>query len=473
MITDPAQINILVSMYIGCLLLILFCCFLFRKEHYNWSPVLFWILTSWSIIINLTTPRNLDFTKGDIYAMGWHFATKWTIVMQVGAYLTTATLLIAVSCLLLSQVKEGFPRIGFSIWAFFLMFTLSPVASAFLGTPGGGFSQRLFYPGLIMTIVWLTLVRPWNNFVGYAKMACLVYIWGSLLVAIVNPKWALLTGGGGSASRNVFAHFSYRLFGVSGNANGLSPIALCYLLLDYKEPTKNKLLRYVFRFAALAVIIMTQSKTVWGVSLFCFMALLLYSKSPGTLDDNTGQSGNVMFYRFFIVLLVVLPVIGLLGFVLMSLGQSGIQEWLSGRGELWLATIRLWSQNPLFGYGPDLWSGGIKFHNQINLHSAGGQAHNMFIQTLGMAGLFGLMFLLFFFFSLFKSSWKTRNTTNGLSLCFFLLVFLRCMTESPLNSKNIDEGMLTNMIVIGVSIIMQKEFRASKEALETIPEYLK
>lgn len=461
MITDPFEINILVSIYIGCLLSILFGSFLFKKDYYNWSPVIFWILTAWSVFVNLTTPRNLDYTSGSINDMGWHFAAKWTFVMQLGAYLTTGILLIALFSLLVNVIREGIPGTGFSIWMFFVLFTLSPVASAFLGTPGGGFSQRLFYPGLIMTIIWLTVVRPWDNFVAYAKKAGLAYIWGSLIVAVLDPKWALLSGGGSSISKNMLVHFSYRLFGVAGNANGLSPIALCYLLLDFKEPTGNILLRYLFRFAALAVIILTQTKTVWIVSLVCLMALLMYSHSPGKPDDYSDTHNNAMFYRFFVALLVVFPAMGLLGWIVMSLGQAGIAEWLSGRVELWMATIKLWSQNPLFGYGPDIWSGNFKLLNQIKSHSAGGQAHNMFVQTLGMAGLFGLMFLLLFFFSLFKGAWETRNATKGLSLCFFMLIFLRCMTESPLNSKSIDEGMLTNVIAIGVSIMMLKEFRKS------------
>jgi O-antigen ligase len=86
--------------------------------------------------------------------------------------------------------------------------------------------------------------------------------------------------------------------------------------------------------------------------------------------------------------------------------------------------------NPLFGYGLTMW--GDAYRMQIGLDHAV-SAHNQFLQSLSVAGAMGLMGLLVYLGTLLLYTINARRGSRGLSVVLFIVLLVRCVTETPLS----------------------------------------
>jgi|GEM_PF-4334782 len=457
MITNRIHIYLLLVIFLGGMLVFIGKSF-FLKKSFPWAALLFWILGVWSVLTNLIIIRDLNFSHGDYLSKGWHGEAlavsvfQGDLPIQFVGNLSTVILITGAMALMLGIINQWYSS-GFFLWLLFIIFSLSAVISSLFGTPGGGLTYRFFFPALVMTVVWLSAIRTEDKFIIYAKNTCLLYIWGSLLAAIIKPDWALLTGF--SSDPGLFSGFSFTLFGVSANANGLAPLALSFVFLDVYKPAPSRLIRFSNRLAAILVVIMTQSRTVYVASLLGFFVMWLYSNPENLVLEKTERLGMQIQWRFVFFFPLVVIVSSFLILSFSELNSQKLNYYLSGRFELWKTALNAWwNGNLLFGLGPSLWSNAKISHC---VGPAGGQAHNMFVQTLSTNGLLGLIFLITFIIRLMYDAWRTRLKTQGISICLALMTVLRCLTESPLNSKAIDEGMLFMAIVIGSIIVWSKQ----------------
>jgi O-antigen ligase len=129
---------------------------------------------------------------------------------------------------------------------------------------------------------------------------------------------------------------------------------------------------------------------------------------------------------------------------------------LNGRTYVWDATIEVWEESRIFGYGPTLWS--EEFRARYGEFFAfAGQAHNQFIQSLGESGLVGLGALVVYFLTMLVVAMKTSERTAGLSLACFSLIAVRLLTEAALRTYRVDAAFMLHVFLLYVLVVAWAE----------------
>jgi O-antigen ligase len=447
MIQDP---SFLIGIYLfGFALILSKGCFN-RSKRINKLALVFWLIGVWPIVTNLMVPRQLDYVL--FGGAGWHMDYVWSAALIWAGRLTTLSLVICLFTCIYKCRDQGFPSPGYPLFVSYLLFSSSVIIASVFGIPGGGFSQSLLMPFVLFTVMYLVVNQSFENVIIYAKRVCLVYIYLSLLVAVLNPGWAVLTG-----AHSVIPGITSRLFGVASNANGLGPIALLYIFLDIKS-YKRTYFDKICYLAALIVLVWAQSKTIWIAAIIGYFLKLWFGKSEN--GKISTYRGTLRFLYIFIPVLAVVFVLLLPVSENQKLGEDPFGT-LTGRTILWKITIDEWEKTPIFGYGPNLWdekfrSRHIGFRSDFASH-----AHNMFVQQLGETGIVGVVFLCVFVVVLIRIAWLVRDQFNGLSLALISIPLVRCFTESALNNRSMGESTFVNFTIFGVLIFLMKKKQSS------------
>ena len=80
-------------------------------------------------------------------------------------------------------------------------------------------------------------------------------------------------------------------------------------------------------------------------------------------------------------------------------------------------------------------------------------AHNQFLQSMSAAGTLGLLSLLAYLMILAYRCKVCADATNGVSMALFVIVFLRCMTETPFAPGAIFNGdMIAHLIIFKLAL---------------------
>ena len=266
------------------------------------------------------------------------------------------------------------------------------------------------------------------------------------MAAVVAPEWALLLDYDNSA-----IGLNQRLFGLTDHANTLGPLAVLYLLLEWAQPTRNRGARLLLVAAALAALLLTQSKTAFAVGI-----VLLYLRVIVALwfsrDRVAGRLATFVTTGFVLLLTYGLYV-GLTGLLSASARTSLVT--LTGRTELWHISWDTWLQNPLFGYGPQIWN--LAFRQGLGPgYLWAGQAHNQFFQSLGEAGLVGVFGLVVLLLTLFTFGFRFAYRTRGASLGLALFVGFRCVTEAALRTYDVNLIMLMLLIPFSILFVLAR-----------------
>jgi len=138
---------------------------------------------------------------------------------------------------------------------------------------------------------------------------------------------------------------------------------------------------------------------------------------------------------------------------------------LTGRGRIWQVAITEWYKNLLFGYGPEIWGG--KFRWQIGMPFAF-SAHNQFLQSLSGAGLVGLVTLTGYLVMLGRGAHRVAHATSGVSVVFFLIMLIRCMTETPLVLGTMLNGDFLTQILL-FQIVLREQVDQESETSSSVP----
>ena len=303
------------------------------------------------------------------------------------------------------------------------------------------FIHNLLYPIIPCAAVFVARRETLAPVVSAAKMALLGMMILSLIVAVLQPKLAVQP-----YPKGWVPWLSIRLWGVGSNANSIGSLAMVYLLLEYMQPWQRRNLRWIAVSAAALVFILAQSKTVWGAALLALPLLVWYrqSRSSKLVVSPVVVAGIIALVLVSGIALFLIGTTSLWNHLAVTQAGSDITT-LTGRVRIWQVAISEWQRNPLFGYGPEIW--GPKYRWQIGMPFAF-SAHNQFLQSLSGAGLVGLVTLFGYLAVLSRSAFRVAHATRGVSVVFFLIMLIRCMTETPLTLGTMFNGdFLTQLLL--------------------------
>jgi O-antigen ligase len=255
----------------------------------------------------------------------------------------------------------------------------------------------------------------------------------SLLAALIKPDLALQPNYQGWVPA-----LKVRLWGLGSNANSIGPLALVLLLLEFMQPSNRSWLRLFTWIAALVVLVLAQSKTVWASGFVVGLVILGYRR-------GRSEAGGVKLgFVLFIILLLLVGCLGLMFVDIerilqkLSLTQAGGDiSTLTGRTQIWAVAIKVWEDAPLFGYGLSAW--GAEHRSSIGLPFAF-HAHNQLMQSLSVAGSVGAGALIVYFVGLWVAAWQAASRTRGVSLGLMLFISIRAVSEAPLELTGLFVG---------------------------------
>jgi O-antigen ligase len=224
----------------------------------------------------------------------------------------------------------------------------------------------------------------------------------------------------------------FRLFGLTPHANTLGPVALIGLMLELHSPSATRAMRLAHLLAAASVFVLAQSKTAWVAALLIvvFVALPVGFMPHRDPTKRLGHFARVVFTVLACIGLLIGVSVSMAAFDVFGFVEKNVQiHTLTGRSEIWNITLQAWQENPMFGYGRQVW--GAQRMLEFRLFHVG-QAHNQVVQTLGEAGLMGLFLLLIYLLTLAHASIRQFASSRGITLGLLIVILSRCVTEAPL-----------------------------------------
>ena len=328
--------------------------------------------------------------------------------------------------------------------AFTAFFVAHTVLNSIFGT-SPVFIHNIFYAVAVFAAIYAARRESIAVTISFAKLALFSLMLLSLVAAVATPGLAVEPG-----YKGWIPGLTIRLWGVGSNANSIGPLALVALLVEYMQPYRKRWLHGFVLLMSLLVFVLAQSKTVWVVALVLIPTLFWYriAKPKRGIDIRIALLLIGVASLAFISLLILDP-ISLWENIVITREGSQVTT-LTGRSQIWSVAFNEWMNNPLFGYGPDIW--GPAYRARIGLQFAF-SAHNQFLESLSAAGALGLVSLLIYLWLLGRYAWRAAAETKGVSVALFMLVLLRCMTETPLTLSTLFNGdFLTHLLLFAICI---------------------
>lgn len=301
------------------------------------------------------------------------------------------------------------PPVAIVLWLCSILYMMAPAVSGMLS--GKYVAFYFFLSPLILTAALLLHDQYYKSLVSFGRTVCLILIWASLLLAVIWPDFAVEIP-------------ALRLYGVAEHANELAIAPILYFALEGFDRRRWSTLRVINTVAALVVAAFAYSKT--SLSAAAFAAALAWSL------NRTGFAKYVALTA--LGGLGVAAVFTVVAFLPLLLPPSTTEQLLTftGRNVIWDYVIRLWENETLFGYGPLLLSDETRIQLLLENGFTVPHAHNQFLQTLGMSGLFGLSSLLLYLIALAVMIIRYGRRSQNVLTFLFVYLLIRCMTEVPL-----------------------------------------
>jgi O-antigen ligase len=368
---------------------------------------------------------------------------------------------VAAMAILMNWSKRSTLRGGTWLLVGLAAMFVAGVASSVLGTKPEFIHQSLYTVLLMLALALTPPIAP-ELVAVYAKRVLAFLLYGSLILALINPEHYVQTGYSG-----IIPGFNFRLHGLAPHANGLGPLALLYLLLAYWVPGK-RFWHLLGNLVALVVLILAQSKTAWLTALFTLFVLLAYRLSQQvSMEMKSARVGWVttlglgLFFTLLLSTLAIFVTANPLDTISRIVTADSELSTLTGRTEIWETTLDTWRRAPWFGYGPTLWDVDFRITHGV---LAAWHAHNQYIQALGEAGLVGLGALLLYVGALLGYGIKFASETRGVSLALVFLMLIRSISEIPFKmSVLLDVSFLVHFIVFAVLLMLVRRASGMRE----------
>lgn len=364
------------------------------------------------------------------------------LLALIGRIATWGVIALSGTVIVLWAARPVWRSKGVALWLALLAVAAGPLLSSRVGTVPGTQLSLLVTPA-VATALFLSPHIPLAWFLRWARLGLLVFAYASWIALAVEPAWAA-----DWRYQGILPFLSFRLHGVAGHANSLAPMMLTYLVLDWMAPDRSRL-RWLHRVVVAVTIVGAQSKTIW---LLCGLMLIIW------LWYRALRLRGAIRY-FTLMLLAIVLALGGWGALsveseaIVSRDDTTSLRTLTGRTQVWNVTLRVWRENPVFGYGPNLWSGAMQTRYVGVLGWRVAHAHNQILQILGEAGLIGGVTFLFYVLVLLAAAVRHGGVTGGASLALVMILLLRGITEVPIRMGTGPDGAFLLHMITFVTLV--------------------
>lgn len=422
-----------------------------------------WMILLGPTIRLMTAPReyldeNQAIMSGYTAIAGW---ASWVLRLSSLSIVGIAAVVVIVA-LIRRQRQQGATFFVVGLCAV----VVSLLTSATLGEKPAFVHQSIYTVLLLVSLMLMPRIAP-EQVAIQAKHVLLVLMVGSLILGALFPHRFAETSYVG-----LIPGFHIRLHGLASHANSLAPLALLYLLLAFWVRGRNPW-HGLGVVSAVLVLILTQSKTVWGAGL-----LMLFAITIVRLNRQFGQEMRVakigwatmVSLGVFFSASLLLPWLftdSAAGLFNPLTSDSNVTS-LTGRTDIWQTTIDTWKNNPWFGYGPKLWD--LEFRLSHGAALAAWHAHNQYIHALGESGIVGLLAMVIYTVAFIHYGFKFADRTRGVSLALLLLILIRTITEIPLRfSVLLDTTFFVHVVVFAVFLMLSRQYSSEEKNKATAP----
>lgn len=416
---------------------------------FSWR-ILIWVVAFLPLVVTPFYPRSFDlFTYTSALEEGFGPAS-W-----VARGATAIQIALGFSLLVYWGVVRRRRPISWGLLIGVGALALGPFLSSFLGISPHFSLGHWVTPLLLWAVLFLPPV-PLGWLAREIKKAAFVYVGGSLLAALVVPGWAWEI----PYTQGYLPGFEVRLHGVTVHAGQTAPLAWLLFALEVALPSRRRLVRILLLGAALLVLFLIQSKTMWALTaLVLGLIPIIGLWNKPTLARLMGVWGAALlgWVMLFAILMADTEVWEPLLEVFYVRSQDLFS--LTGRTEIWLVVLEVVRENPWFGYGPHLWDPEMTLTYASWMGWVPAQSHNQYIQVLGEGGIIGLVGLLLYGFVSLGYAWKARAVASGLPFALMVAWFLRGFTESWYRKASADGNVLVHMFLFALVVVAYVERR--------------
>lgn len=349
-------------------------------------------------------------------------------------------------------------------YAFLAYFISTYIVSGFFGTEPT-LTHSALYPIVVVTAIFLVSGREPDVLARYSRNAFLVFIVLSLVLLVLYPQLVRQDG-----YKGVLPGIDFRFWGLASHANNMGPVSLFFLLLLRLLPYRSRWATAVAAVLAVVAMLLAQSKTTWIAAACVALAfviraayrILTTKDRPGEGNPAKVLTGGAVVVMIAVLLTVLVSNVSSISVMSAWFPMDESGGFLTGRDRIWDITLRHWRDNPLFGYGPELWS--FEFSRKWGYLGIASNAHNQIIDVLGASGVFGLVFFLGYFFLLLRYALVLAPSTRGVSIAFVVFLTVRGVSEVPLKLANITTTDFV-MHAIALGVFMELANRRKRQKL--------
>ncbi len=362
--------------------------------------------------------------------------------------------LAAFTALAVSHIRSmRLARPGLALYVAAMISSAAAILAAMYAIVPHVTTTLLIVPVALTAAFVLPRIEP-DDFLRGCRRGILLVAYGSLVAIIVAPSWALDL----HYYDSLIPGFTVRLHGLATHANTLAPLLGLFVLSELPRSSRSAV-SWMNLAVVLACLVLTQSKTTWiltlaGVGVHLAFAPWTTSRLRRTLALSTVATVVVACMLFLVTTpsLLTLP------------WESASVRTLTGRTEIWAATLALWHRNPLFGYGPDLWNAHMSAQYLATLGVTTAHAHNQWIQVLGESGLLGFVPLVAFGLALIAYAVRYAQVAGGVALTWTIVFLLRTITETPMRAS-LGDSMLQQFILVALLLLCARHSATGHRAL--------
>lgn len=326
----------------------------------------------------------------------------------------------------------------------FILYKLSLIISAIVG----GYykvDKNVILSCCVILILFILSVTSKMNIINKFKNVFILYLYATLIATIISPSFSLQLG-----YQDGF--FPIRLYGVTNHANALGSLISIYILLEIYYPKKTKF-RLINLSLASIELLFTQSKTSWFiVGVFIIFSIIKHILKLSKKRDKYLFYSICIFIGTFLSI-VLFQIVNNISFFITPDKLEQLKT-ITGRTYIWKYTMDIWKNNLIFGHGINVWSDPQLIDSFLKYYGwAPGTAHNLFIHTLGRAGLVGLVSLILYLITLIILIFRMKNNNDKYFLfLLWLIIILKSITEVPLTDSISDSGFIIEFIILGILI---------------------
>lgn len=259
-------------------------------------------------------------------------------------------------------------------------------------------------------------------------VALRIAVVASFAVILVLPEMAFNL----EESRTLFG--INRLAGIAGHPNGLAALAAVGLLLELRSGS-----RLYWKLLFVGALLLAQSSTGYVIAAVGLAIIVWTSmQTVRTMLIMTGVGLGIASLFFLAEAQAFLAV---------ALGGDALT--FNGRERIWDAAMYGFTQNPVFGYGPELLNANYRYMFFPGFDAAS-HAHNQFIQTVASSGIVGVAALTLLLMTLLVAAFRTAVATRGLTLALVAFLLLRCISETPLKPGGASFSSFTIALIVSL-----------------------